>query len=238
MKWLIFLLILANLLFFAFSEGYLGRPHNPDALRLKKQIRPEAIRVVSRDGPPPLPNQAETKPEGAKTETVPPATEPKPEATAAVPAEVCLMWNELSGKDVDLLTALLTGKFPDFKQTKRPEKTQGKSWWVSIGPLPSKAEADKKAKELKELGIKEYIVVHDVAANRFAISLGVFSNESGAKTRLASLREAGVRSAKVEPYPSKETFAIEARGVAARRQALLDATQSASSLKYEAKACP
>jgi len=237
MKWLIFLLILANLLFFAFSEGYLGRPHNPDALRLKKQIRPEAIRVVSRDAPPPLPHQAEAKPEGAKTEPVPPAAEPKPEAAAAA-AEICLMWNELSSKDVDLLTALLTEKFPDFKQTKRPEKAQGKSWWVSIGPLTSKAEADRKAKELKELNVKDFIVVHDVAANRFSISLGVFSNESGAKTRLASLRETGVRSAKVEPYPSKETFSIEARGTATRRQAVLDATQSGSTLKYEAKACP
>lgn len=231
MKWLIFLLILANLLFFAFSEGYLGRPHNPDALRLKKQIRPEAIRVVSRDTPPPLAQNAES--------AAPPAAEPRPEAAhAAAAAEICLMWNELSGKDVDLLTALLTEKFPDFKQTKRPEKAQGKSWWVSIGPLAGKAEADRKAKELKELNVKDFIVVHDVTTNRFSISLGVFSNESGAKTRLASLRETGVRSAKVEPYPSKESFSIEARGAAARRQAVLDAAQSGSSLKSEVKACP
>jgi len=236
MKWLIFLLILANLLFFAFSEGYLGRPHNPDALRLKKQIRPEAIRVVSHDTPPPLAPQAETKPETAKTE--PPNAEPKPEAAAAAPAEICLMWNELPAKDADLLTALLSEKFTGFKQTKRPEKTQSKSWWVSIAPLANKAEADKKAKELKELGIKEYIVVQDAAANRWAVSLGVFSSESGAKTHLAKLRESGVRSARVEPYHSKETFTVEARGPATQQQAVLDAIRSSSSLKLEAKACP
>jgi hypothetical protein len=47
-KVLVFLLVLGNLLFYAFSAGYLGHPDNPDAARVDQQITPERLRVVSR----------------------------------------------------------------------------------------------------------------------------------------------------------------------------------------------
>ena len=48
MKVLVFLLLLGNLLFYAFSTGYLGHPDNPDAGRVDQQITPERLRIVSR----------------------------------------------------------------------------------------------------------------------------------------------------------------------------------------------
>ena len=44
MKVLVFLLVLGNLLFYAFSAGYLGHPDNPDAARVDQQITPERLR--------------------------------------------------------------------------------------------------------------------------------------------------------------------------------------------------
>lgn len=71
MKIVVFLLLLANLLFAAYGGGYFGRPANPDAGRVEQQIMPERMRIVGR---------GEVPDAGGK-----PAPPAKPEA-AAVPA--------------------------------------------------------------------------------------------------------------------------------------------------------
>ena len=55
MKALVFLLVLANLLFYAFGAGYFGRPDNPDAGRVEQQVAPERMRIVSRGEAPGAP---------------------------------------------------------------------------------------------------------------------------------------------------------------------------------------
>ena len=47
MRALVFILILANLLFFAYAQGYLGTPASPDALRAQQQINPERLQVLA-----------------------------------------------------------------------------------------------------------------------------------------------------------------------------------------------
>src|SRR3990167_4112623 len=69
-KALVFLLVLANLLFYAFGAGYFGRPDNPDAGRVEQQILPERMRIAARGDAPALPAKA---PEPVVTEV------PKPE---------------------------------------------------------------------------------------------------------------------------------------------------------------
>ncbi|MBS1197641.1 MAG: hypothetical protein H6R18_1426 [Proteobacteria bacterium] len=231
MKWLVFLLVLANLLFFAFTEGYIAQVPNPDTLRMNKQVRPDDIRVVSRDTPPPAKAPVSTEATPAVSAAQPPAEKPP------APAEACLAWAGLASKDADRLATLLKEQFADFKQTRRVETSTVKNWWVFIPPLPNKTEADKKASELKQLGIKDFIVVQDGGSKPLAISLGVFANEAAAKTRFAQVRDKGVRSAKLEPHSSKDAVLMEARGPGIKRQALLDATQAMTTPKLEAKAC-
>ncbi|MEY2632013.1 MAG: hypothetical protein RIR00_667 [Pseudomonadota bacterium] len=75
MRALVFLLVLANLLFFAYDQGYFGRPENPDAQRISNQINPEQVRIVGRnDGP----DKATKAGDGEK-----PAEKPAEHATAA-----------------------------------------------------------------------------------------------------------------------------------------------------------
>nr|WP_302476158.1 SPOR domain-containing protein [Azonexus fungiphilus] len=100
-------------------------------------------------------------------------------------------------------------------------------WWVHIPPLANKAAADKKAQELKALGVSDYFVVQE-GATRNAISLGIFSSEKGGRERLAELQAQGVRSAKLVPRPDKDgNQQIELRGPADRRAALLAALAEA-----------
>ena len=56
---------------------------------------------------------------------------------------------------------------------------------------------DRKSSELKALGVTEYSPILEAGRWRYAIALGVFRSEDGAKKHLASLREKGVRSAQI-----------------------------------------
>lgn len=197
MKALVFILVLVNLLFYAFTEGVFGRSGNPDTGRVDQQLVPERVRIVARgDQPPPKRGNGADAPQ-----------------RNAEPEELCLAWDRLPAEEADRLASTLAEKFAGVRVERRAVASEGSGWWVFVPALPSKAEADKKSGELKELGVKDYFVVQDAGPNQFAISLGVFSGEKGAQDRLAELKVKGVKSAKVAPRPGKEThFSVEARG--------------------------
>ena len=222
MKILVFLLVLFNLLFYAFSAGYFGRPENPDAGRIEQQVTPERMHLISHGEAPPA-KAVET---------------PAPVAAEAAIDNVCLRWNNLSASETERLNGLFGEKYPDFKTTKHQASAEGNGWWVFIPPLPGKAEADKKAGELRGLGIRDYFVIQEAGDKHLAISLGVFSSEKGANDRLNDLKERGVRSARLEARPGKETpSSLEASGPATQKAALL-ASIKAVSTRLKGEDCP
>ena len=215
MRVLVFLLILSNMLFFAWTQGYLGNSTNPDALRLQQQLLADQVRVVARDEPPP---DSAAKP--ARVEKA-----EKVEKVEKLSNDVCLLLADLPVADLSRLETSLPEKFAAFKA----ERTQmtGSGYWVFIPPLPNKPEAERKASELKKLKVPEFFVVQEPAAMRFAISLGIFSTREAAEERLEALRSKGVRSAKVGERDAKPTHgALEIRGpeeqVEALRQAIAE----------------
>lgn len=243
MKALVFILVLANVLFFAYGSGYFGRPDNPDAGRVEQQLNPDRIRVVARGEPPgaeakKAPEPAKEAGDGAEKEAVPeaaaaadkPAAPAEKPVAAAVPTgpQSCVVWSELTGLEANRLAGLVEEKFTDFKVERRATPVEGGGWWVFIPPLPSKADAERKAGELKRMGVNDFFIVQEAGPNRFAISLGVFSNEQGANDQLANLKVKGVRSAKVGQRITKDALhAVEARGPAARQAALVAAAKGA-----------
>lgn len=191
-KFFVFLLVLLNLLFYALSQGLLGQSDNPDAGRMQQQIAVDRIKIVAR-GDAPATKTAETVPE--------PAT------------ESCLRWEQLDIGNADRLEIFIKENFSQLAVKRQTIAGEGSSWWVFIPPLPGKAEAEKKAAELQRLGITDYFIVQDNGANRFAISLGLFSSEKGGQDRLGELKAKGVRSAKVIVRPGKDMqYQIEASG--------------------------
>ncbi|MBS1170828.1 MAG: hypothetical protein H6R01_1746 [Burkholderiaceae bacterium] len=68
---------------------------------------------------------------------------------------------------------------------------------VFIPSQGSKAGADKKAAELRRMGITNLFIIQDNSALRWGISLGVFKTEAAARAYLTSLGQRGVRSARV-----------------------------------------
>jgi hypothetical protein len=210
MRALVFLLVVANLAFFAWAQGYLGERENPDAIRLSQQVAAEKLTVLSRDEPP------------APRAEAPKSKAPVVEKKSMV--EKCLAWVGLTTAEADRLDTALGENFAALRRARHviPESA---SWWVFIPPLANKTDAEKKAAELKRLGAPEFFIIQEVGPNRFAISLGIFSSEQAAEERRESLRTKGVKSAKTarRTVTRAEQLSIEATG----QEAMVDAAREA-----------
>ena len=170
MRALFFLLVLANLLFYAWHTGYIGP--GPEAVgepgRLTQEIAPEKIRLVSAD---------QARALVSKT--------PKPPA--------CLEWGAFPAQDFERAQVLLAAMNPSPRfSARKTDETAG--WWVFLPPQANKPAADKKGAELKQLGISDFFVINEDGPNRLAISLGVFKTEEAARNYLETLAKRGVKN--------------------------------------------
>jgi hypothetical protein len=184
MRALFLLLVLANLVFFAWAhvtrEGAGGG--NPNA---RLEIAPESIKLLKAAGQI-VPGQSKVP-----VKAIPPS----PKIAQGAPG-ACMEWGIFAGPAVAKAEAALA------KLELAPERiertvTDSGGYWVHMPPWKSKAEADRKVVELKDLGVTEFFVVQEPAKWRFAISLGIFRTEAAAQAFLAKLKERGVRSAVV-----------------------------------------
>jgi hypothetical protein len=179
MRLLFLILLLANVAAFGYVR-YAESRAGGDAQIGLLQISPDKVKLLSPGQPPP----AERKDTAAAT-----ASQPQPSL-------VCLEWGGFTADDVARAAAAL-GKFELGAKLSQRESADG--YWVYIPPLKTRAEADKKAGEVKALGIGEFNVVQDNSQWQFAISLGEFRTEEAATNHLSLLRQKGVRSAVVGP---------------------------------------
>jgi hypothetical protein len=126
-----------------------------------------------------------------------------------LPAAACVEWGAFSADDAARAAAALA-KF-DFGD-RLSRRDAGESFWVHI-PQKSRADAEKKANELRALGVADFYIVQEAGPVQFAISLGVFKTEEAANNHLAQLRPKGIRSAIIAPYGAvATTFVIREPG--------------------------
>ena len=172
------LLIAANLALFAWYRYYAPSESAVDPEPARRQVSPEKIRLL----------------EGKELKVLA-TVKPKPPAPVpgAAPA-ACIEWGGFAvaeaPKAEQALAPLALGA---RLSQRRSEETAG--WWVFIPPQANRAAALKKTAELKTLGIDDYFILQDEGKMRWAVSLGIFSSEDGARNRLEALRAKGVRSA-------------------------------------------
>ena len=174
MRTLFYMLVLANVAFFAFAYSGAGADTRGDAQIIGQQLNPQKIRLL-------MPEQV-----SALTRK----TEP-PKLSA-----VCLEWGAFVGGDTTRAVQALEPLGLGAKLTQRRQEDVA-GFWVYIAPLASRQAATQKAVELKRLDVEEYFVVPDDPKWRNAISLGVFKTEEAAKARLDAVRAKGVKSAAI-----------------------------------------
>lgn len=174
MKWLFFLLLLANLAFLAVMAA--GGKREGD----------------SRPGLEPL---------NAAKITLLPAGQPQPAAEPEESPPVCMVWGNFGAREQERAQqALATQPFADSVQVQPAEETR--KYWIYLPPFKSKAEAQKKAEELKSLEVGDLFVVQEDSQWRHAISLGIFVTEAAAAKHLAQLRAKGVKGLKMRARAS------------------------------------
>ena len=189
LKFIFFCLLIANLLLFALSKGYvanlLDEPHQPQ--RLAQQQSPENLQLISAE----VANAPEIKPEA-------PASQPVTGQAAAVKPETfaCLEWGVFANTELNKVEERLKALAFGNRQS-RLNVVDTSTTMVFIPPLGSKDAADKKALELNHLGVHDFFVIQDQSALRWGISLGVFKSEESARQLLAMLVGKGVHSAKL-----------------------------------------
>lgn len=181
MRLLFLILMLANAAFYAYSMAaqQQGAADNQSALL---QINAEKIRIISTAGV--------AAPEKTKPAVPPPAA-------AVVAPGACLEWGYFAGPEVARADAAIARLNLPQTLVQRVVADVG-GYWVYMPPQKSKADTDRKIRELKALGVTDFFVVQDQTQWRNAISLGIFKSEDSATSFLAALRDKGVRSAIVE----------------------------------------
>ena len=182
MRALFLLLVLANLVYFAYAQ-VTRDGEDVAALIHQLEMAPEKVRLLKATAKAPF-----DKPK-APGKAIPPA----PRSAAAPPA-ACLDWGNFAGPAVAKAESALARVGIPASQFERSVADAG-GYWVHMPPMKTKAEVDKKVGELKALGITDFFVVQDAGPWRNAISLGIFRSEEAAQTFLAQLKDQGVRSA-------------------------------------------
>ena len=214
LKFVFWLLAGVNLLVFAIGQGYLGsfRSETREPARLKNQLQATKLTLLT--------------PEQATAPAAPPASEEAaaPAAAAPAPSYACTEVGNFVLADGRRFEAQVAALDLGDRQSRRNVAGQDiSSYMVYIPPQGSKEGADRKAGELKQLGVTNYFIMNESSPTRWGISLGVFKSESGAQTQLASLNKQGVHSARIAPrYTASKQLAYQFRDLDAATRARLE----------------
>ena len=147
------------------------------------------------EDPPAAAAPVEDTAEPAPAQPEPAAARVEAPVVATTPATSCFVWSALSEAQADALSRRLrrSGADPERSRSDIPD-----SWWVRIPAQGSRSQAERRADELRALGVKDLFIVQEPGPTQYAISLGVFKTESRARVMLNQLRNQGVRNAGVE----------------------------------------
>ncbi|OEZ87739.1 hypothetical protein JAB6_09910 [Janthinobacterium sp. HH104] len=217
LKFVFWLLAGVNLLVLAIGQGYLGsfRAETREPARLKNQLQQGKLTLLTQE-------QATAPAALPATEGAAPAAA-APAATAP-PSYACTEVGNFMLADGRRFEAQVATLDLGDRQSRRNVAGQDiSSYMVYIPPQGSKEGADRKAGELKQLGVTNYFIMNESSPLRWGISLGVFKSETSAQSQLAMLNKQGVHSARVTPrYSASKQFAYQFRDLDADTRARLE----------------
>ena len=221
-------LLFLNAALFAYAQGLLGTSksteHEP--ARLKRQFNTAKMTLLTREqadaaakaATPPggggpaadAASAAASAPATVAANTVTPVAAPAP-----APAFACTEIGPLDATDARRFEARLAALDLGDHQSRQTVQAQDvTSWLVHIPPQGSKEAADKKAAELRSLGVDNFYIMQGDSPLKYAISLGVFKTESGAEALLAQLGKQGVHTARIAPRgPQTVHYVYRVRGL-------------------------
>lgn len=182
LRLLVLTLVLANGLYFAWSQGLLRELGFAPAVqsepqRLAQQLRPEGLRIL--------------KPEEIRR-LESPASAPLP--TVAVNPPECLQAGLFDAAQAEALRGKLSTTLPAGSWLLEPSVEPAR-WIVYMGKYPTAQALAKKRGELASLNLKFEPVTNP--SLDYGLSLAAFQTQDGAVKALAGFTKRGVRTARV-----------------------------------------
>jgi hypothetical protein len=216
---LVLALLIVNLGFFAWTHGLLrawvGVPPEGqrEPQRLSAQLHAEQIEVLQPDGDETARNHAlRRQPEPGTaaqaasaaasaasategTSSAPTAASDGARQAAATGAALCIEAGPFNPEDAAAVDKTLRPLLPNGSWT-RQSIAIGGQWMVYMGPYPDEDLYDRKVIELKRI---KGLNFDEVRGGPYAkgLSLGRFASEADAEARLGSLKQRGIRTARV-----------------------------------------
>lgn len=219
---LVLILLIVNATFFAWSRGWLSewvgvRPdaqHEPQ--RLVQQLHAERIMViptlqaeapVSAPAPAPAtasasaPSTASAPASAVASAAVLAPTSAPALAVASAPraaeATLCIEAGPFNSEDASAADRAMRAAALPATAWARQSVVVGGQWMVYMGPYPDDELYARKLTELRRIKNLNFDEVRSPASLAQGFSLGRFPSEADAETRLASLRQRGIRTARV-----------------------------------------
>ena len=225
MKWIVGLLLLANLALFGWMRWGSMLTVDADAVTAQAPLNADKIKLLALQplsasapvsavsGVPLTLSPIASAPAAAAAVSAPAASAPAVSAPVAVAppaapkAASCAEWGEFSGDDLARAQKALATLALGDKLTQRSVE-QDHGYWVYIPPMKKRAQIEKKIAQLKEHGVKDYFVVLEKGRWLNAISLGVFKSNEAAQNFLDSLDTKALGPVKLGVRKSKLKFTV------------------------------
>ena len=212
LKFFFWVLLAANAGLAAYQFGYFDpmMSSSREPARMKNQFNTNHLRLVT----PPVEREPAPQQAAAPAVEPEPKKEPPPEPESApvaakpsVPVLACLEIGNFNADDAKRFEAQLNSLKLGAQASQRAAEGSV-SYVVYIPPQINREGTDKKAEELRQLGVTDFFIIQDDPALQGGISLGVFKREEAARTHLANLILQGVRSARVGKRSSATVFQL------------------------------
>jgi hypothetical protein len=237
-------LLFLNAALFVYAQGFLGssKGSEEERARIKPQLEPARLTLLTSaqaEAAKAAPSAsaaseaAASAPAQTAQEEAP--ADPAPATAPAMPL-ACIDVGTFSAGESKRFESRLASLDLGERQSRQAVQAQDvSSYLVNIPPQASKEAAERKAGELRELGVTNFFIMSGDSPMKWAISLGVFKTESGAQTLLAQLNKQGVHSARITPRgPQATRYSYRFRDIeAAQRERIVSVADAVSSAEVK-----
>jgi cell division protein FtsN len=208
MKLAFLLLALANLLLFAWQQGVFGSlpESGREPERVNRQVEPQRVRVLTPAEVQSLRAKARETPQREAAPAAPAApaggmAPGTPLAAAELLGASCVEVGDFTMENAGRVRQRLEAVAGGDRLTVRSVEAPG--WFmVYVPPFKTRNEVERRAEELRKVGVKELLVIADNSPMRFGIALGSFKDQDLANRHAADLERRGIKGVRVADRPS------------------------------------
>lgn len=187
MRWLFGLLVLANVGLYMWGRWYHQSLVNVEPLKPRPSVAADKMKLLSEPGAHLIPRAQAANAPGRRD-----AMDAGADCLKLGPFATTEKVRSAAGK-LDIWGVRYT-RVSEFE-------TLGPSYRVYLPPLPSKEAAERKRRELTKLGFSDHALIQQEEGMENAISLGIFSVEQNAITRVRQLARRNI-TALIQPIPN------------------------------------